>query len=140
MALTRGEIFEFGFQCYQLAGRQQQLQDAFNVDAQSMLPWVAAALADNEQNLDMFCSKDTYREDYPAFATLIAQAESLEYYDPGTAGDGHRGAAGSLRARLAPAWGLHEDQYNTLNHAPPPLTVAPATTYESQSTPVLIAP
>ena len=41
---------------------------------------VEAALLANARSLAAICSKDTYASQYPAFASIFADAESLKYY------------------------------------------------------------
>ncbi len=95
-ALQRGQIFQFGYQCFALASRQEDLAIRLREAGQAEAA-IDNLLRGNEQNLKAFCSKETYSSDYPAFAGLYADSESLEYYSPADArprrimaGDGTR--------------------------------------------------
>jgi beta-lactamase regulating signal transducer with metallopeptidase domain len=126
MAVARGEVLEFGLECYTLTQRHDELLSAVRamVAAEDARPDQEAVLAENARNLATFCSKDTYETRYPAFAGLLAQAESH---------------------RSQPTTSFHHN--SGFHEVGPPADVVPnvfapvpATTYESQSTPVFTTP
>jgi hypothetical protein len=93
MALARGEVFRFAFECYRLTSRHSEM--LANVSSETDV-----LLASSGRELATFCSKDTYQNQYPAFATLYAEAEAR--------GAGGRRSGGMVR--LSP----ETDRFNIL--------------------------
>jgi beta-lactamase regulating signal transducer with metallopeptidase domain len=84
-ALNRGHVLLFGYQCYLLSARQENLVDRYRqaTNGEPGASSLDSALRSNAANLGSFCSKETYAQRYPAFASLVAEAESLEHFKPG---------------------------------------------------------
>jgi beta-lactamase regulating signal transducer with metallopeptidase domain len=84
-ALNRGHVLYFGYQCYLLEARQEALVGRYRqaTNGEPGASSLDSALRASAANLQTFCSKDTYAQRYPAFASLVAEAESLERFKPG---------------------------------------------------------
>jgi hypothetical protein len=142
MALARGEAFEFGFECANLMQRYDVLLNAHHAAAtqSATRPDIDVALGESGRNLATFCGRDTYQQSYPAFAELFAQAESLEYYDPRTAGRRGKDLPNSTPLAYPTAGGFFWEPGQQVFGPYEPMTVVPPTTYDSQSTPVFTTP
>lgn len=80
-AQRRGEIFRFAYECYQLNTIHEELTADYREAAtQQREPRAEDALRNNARDLAAICSEDTYASQYPAFATMFADAEALKYY------------------------------------------------------------
>lgn len=84
-ALNRGHVLYFGYQCYLLNARQEELLGRYQAvtNGEPGADSLESALRANAANLASFCSKETYAQQYPAFAALVVEAESLEHFKPG---------------------------------------------------------
>ncbi|HEY0962830.1 MAG TPA: hypothetical protein VGE69_10800, partial [Pseudomonadales bacterium] len=81
-AQRRGEIFRFAYECYQLDAIHQDLVTDYRESAapQRESQRAQEVLRNNARDVAAICSKDTYANQYPAFAEMFADAEALKYY------------------------------------------------------------
>lgn len=77
-ATQRGDILNFSYECYVLTSVHAAQLERYRESAAlgAVQPVLEALLRSNEQELGDFCSRDLYKEQYPAFATIVADAEA----------------------------------------------------------------